>query len=786
MTRLKRHFFSVLFSASASFLFFSCGDLSNLEVPESLSVKFTDVKYNIPLGSGTCLIRDRLSAAELRKRFNENLSEDDAEIKVYDYAPEGLEDNGQPLQYLIKYPIKDVPLTISSDGTNSIEISSKIPISNLNSRISDSLAIEEQTYTVFETGTESEIPASNGIGFNITSPDFDTMKVYSGIFNINVSAPENVSPDFSLYAKVILCDTKGNEIAESYRQDITNGAAIPLYLDGKTLVPEMQLRHSGSISGGKAGTELSYKVSMKTRDFRIEEITGLSMTAEELGDLDGNEESPDGTVAFSDNFTFSGMNESLVSAKIKTGSLNIFSQIPDGWSGLNAEVTDISVRQSDDFSLSESDFRNVDLGNADGGNYLFNKSASLDGKTIRPTSGSDEIAMSGKVAVSFSNATVTFDNGNENPEIEVKGSCKLDEIEEIEVSLAALSDSSQNSGDVDTGLSFSTLLNDNLEDADILIKNIKFSGIEGYVYAIKPELDLLNGLSYSSCSISASYSNDGNPKTTSLLSGKEVTLKDTSFDLDSLADNETFTITDSSILNDENYSAKTDENSVCELFNAMPDDLSFHYELSGFSGSSDTIKLTQTDIDALESVKSVQIFILIQLPLKFTLSDKYDYPEYSSQNDGYIRIDDVRQLANEINGEEDDSEDLFDRDGEDDWKDEDKRKYLDLIKSAKITYKVENTTNLELSGNLYDAASGLEKDISLENGAENELELTDEEIQSIFDSYPFNPKIPAAIKADGQEKTITRDGKFGMSGYFTVVADGEVNVWSKYEDDEEN
>ena len=137
MVRFRRLFFSA-FAGAAALSFFSCDDLRSLEVPEKISVT-TNATYKFPLGNGDILIKDKISAAELRKTFNENLDEDAAEVKVYDYNPDGNEDD--VLQYLIKYPIQEIPLGISADGSNEIEFSSRIPISNLNSRISDTLSI---------------------------------------------------------------------------------------------------------------------------------------------------------------------------------------------------------------------------------------------------------------------------------------------------------------------------------------------------------------------------------------------------------------------------------------------------------------------------------------------------------------------------------------------------------------------------------------------------------------------------------------------------------------------
>ena len=779
MVRLNRLFFSA-FVTAAAFSFLSCDDLRNFEIPEKVSVT-ANAAYKFPLGNGDILVKDKISAAELRKTFNENLDEDAAEVKVYDYNPTGEEDD--VLQYLIKYPIQEIPLGISADGSNKIEFSSKIPVSNLNSKISDALSIEEKEYPIYELGESAEIPETGGISFDITSPDFKTMQVYSGEFAIYVKAPENVSSDFSLDAKVVLCGADGSVISSSEMREISHGTGTsPLYLDlsGKSLVPNMRLKIAGSMSGGtfREDEPLKYTISMKTQKLKISKVTGLNMTSDEIGDLDNDSSTPDGTVGFSDEFEFTGMNDSLVSASVEKGELGISSKIPDGWRGINAVVSGITVSQSgtDGFNIGEDEFKDVSSTDE---NYLFNKSADISGKTVKPSSGTDKISFSGQVSISFENATVIFDDGASDPEIEVLGSCAIEKMGMMLLDISALDSSAGTSGSVDTGLSFSTLLSDSLGEASNLIKNVEFSGVEGYVFALMPEISALKDVSYSTCKIKAVY--DGGSAEL-LNSADGIKLKESAVDLDSLSDNETFTITDSSFLVNEEYSAKTADGSVCALLNAMPDNLKIEYELSGLKNATDTITLTGDDVEKLQGLKSIQIFLLVQIPLEFTLHDKYDFPENESKKDNAITIKDVRELVRIINDEDEpENKDLFDRESADDWADDDKRKYLDLIKSVSIYYKAENSTNLEISASLDDYASKIEKPISFENniGDFKALSLSGEEIQRIFDSYPFNPVVPVEIVADGEQKKISRNSKFGLSGYVEVVTDGTVEIWSK-------
>lgn len=779
----KWQFFLVLGGLFAGFNFFSC----DLETPERISIKTSGTNYEFPLGSGSFFIRDKMSASELRKNFSENLSEGSEEIKVYDYNPTQRDDD--VLQYLIKYPIKEVSLGLSADGTNDMNFLTKIEISNLNENIGKALTIDEKSYPIIETGTDSVIPENKGIPFNITAPAFSRIKLSAGSFKISVNPEGTVSEDFELNARVILCDGSGNEIASSEERNIASGTGIsPLVLDlsGKILQPEMRFKLSGTMRGGTAGTVHSFKVSMQADSFKIQQVTGLTMTAEEIGDLDSNPETPDGCVSFESDFDFSGVNDYLISAEIESGKMNVFSTIPEGWSGITAGIEKINVSQGDGFKVSENEFSDATLSAEDTAKYLFNKTAILENQTIKPSNVAGNVKVSGQVSVSFENATLIFDEATANPEVEIGGSCKIDRIKSLKVNISALSEASDLTGEVDTGLNFSNLLKDNLGDASDLIKNIQFSGVEGYVFAIQPGIEVFNGVNYSNCKLEAVYETDGISKTSELVNDS-LGLKETQIDLDALAD-ENYMITDSSIL--ENYSVKTKDSAVCDLLNDMPDSLKIKYELSGFSNATNELELTGEDFEKLTELKSVQIFILLKVPLQFTLTDKFDFPLDSHVADNYVTVSDVRSLINTINGNGDtfdETEDLLKRDSEEDFKDV--KKYFDLVDSVSIYYKATNSTQLEISGSIKDDSNLIEeKTLSFEQSESSaefkKLELTGEEIKNVFDHYPFTPKIPVKIKADGNLRQIPRNAEFGMSGYVQIKLSGQVEIWNKNEKEE--
>ena len=775
----KRQFFLIPIGLLTGFIVFSC----NLEIPERVSVKTSGTKYEFPLGEGSFMLREKMSAAELRNTFNENLSENSPEIKVYEYNP--TKNDEDVLQYLIKYPIQEVSLALSADGTNDMSFSSKFEISNLNDRIGSSLKIEEKTYPVAELGTSVAIPDANGIDFNISSPDFDEISLSAGSFFITVNPQEAFSEDFVLNARVILCDSAGNEIASSEERSIAAGTGeTPLTVDlaGKTLYPNMSFKLAGTMSGGTPGKTNSLAISMQAGGLKIKSVSGLTMTAEDIGDLDNDPATPDGIVSFASDFNFDGVNDYLISAEIEKGTLNLFSKIPEGWSGVDAGIENINISQAGGLSVDEESF--VDGEND--GTYLFNKTALLENQTFLPEKNGGKIAVSGQVSVSFENASLVFDEALANPEIEVGGSCQIEKLGNLKIDISALGDVAQTTGEVDTGLSFSTLLSDKLGDAGGLIKNLQLSGVEGYVYAVQPGFEVFNNTSYSNCKIEAVYETEGAAKNLELVTGS-LELKETNLDLDALSD-EDFVITDSSVFG--NYSVKTSEN-VCQLLNDMPDNLKIRYELSGFTNPKSYIELTSDDFDRLTELKSVQIFVLFKIPVQFTLEDKVDYPSAESVKDGVIKISDVKKLVESINSDGEESEadeDLLKRDSQEDF--EDVKKYLDLVESVSVFYKTKNSTQLEISGSMYDAATGIQKDLTIASDADYgknymEIKITDrDDLKKIFNTYPFNPNFQVSIQADGELREIPRNASFGITGYVQIYLSGEVEIWSKNKENE--
>ncbi|WP_407428986.1 hypothetical protein [Treponema sp.] len=760
MKKLIFPFSVILFSLTA----LSC----DFSLPEKVSVKSSGT-YEFSLGGSSISVADKLSVSKLKDILDKD---DNSGLSVYDYNPTGK--STDVLQYILNYQIADIPLSITTDSDlGEISFNTTFDAPDLSQTISDSLNLT-QTLTVYELGTDGSLRDNSGnsgipLTFNITSPDFTYMYIRSGTFDISLTAPANVSDDFTMTACVTLTDTNGKTIAgPSTSASLAGGGNLSLDLSGKTLVPNMLVWVSGEISGGTTGTKLDYTVKLSPNNIKFSKITGLTMSNSDLG--------TNGTISIDESFALDGINSVLKSATVESGSLSFSCAYPEGWSGIVIE-NGTEFNLSGGITIPDSEF-------TDGGEsgYILHKTASLNGKTVTPTN----VSTSGSQLVfSLQNATIVFADEGETTSITLAGSCSIDSLSNLIVDISELGElgNGAGSGEIDTGLSFSSLLNDiaDSDDSEIsnLLKNIEFSGIEGYIFMTYPvENSAIEDLSFNA-GVTASY--DGGSQT--LLSSDTIKMKQTTEDLSSLADSNYMISTDKMFASHDNdadnyYSAEL--TNVTELLNDLPDNLKIAYNLT-LSGSAGEITLEGDALDALTSGStSISVNIALILPLKIKLNDTYDIPSASRLDDSYITINDVLSLA----GHEID-EDLLKRDSADDKSKF--KKYTDLIESVSVVYTVKNDTGLKLSAVFYDDQVFTDSDFSSDSckkltvsGSQETLTFTGEEIASLFDNYPFCPKIKIAIEADGSEIKVPRSAEFGLANCRLIIkTNGTVDVWEK-------
>jgi hypothetical protein len=334
---------------------------------------------------------------------------------------------------------------------------------------------------------------------------------------------------------------------------------------------------------------------------------------------------------------------------------------------------------------------------------------------------------------------------------------------------------------ISTGLNMSTLLSDYLKgDTSNLLDNVELSGVKAYVYVKKPVFTAnsdvtknpLDDLSFSGIikAVSCTLDNDGNvTATTDIIDSSGTNVSNLV-----VSDENGFEFCDDTV----NFASKADSNLLItagddlftpysadttglnDVFNAKPDNLGLYYDITLQNGSSGELTLTKTQVDALKSstgTTAISISVAIVLPLSVDIV-----------NDG-IQIDNVLSLAgNEI------TEDMLNRDSatdSSDWK-----TYSDLVESITLTYKAINSTGLDFSAGFADSASGLSKSLTLD-GKTHTLSLSRDDIESIFNTYPFEPKISMKI-ADGTV-SIPRDAEFGITAILSATTDGEYVIWGE-------
>ena len=746
----------------SAFLLFSCDEFKDIEMPETVSIK-SKASYELSVGNLDFTLKDKLSIGDIKEKISG--------ATIYDYNPTQNEDD--VLQYIIDYPIKEIPISIEQDpDLGSITFDTNFDLPNLTENIQKTMTVDDQEFTAPEgvSGKLSDICDTNpSVYFNITAPEFDTMTLKSGKIKVKFVLEEGngsktikngveFNDDFQMLVtlKLVEKDNTSNVISTSEEVDCADGGTLELDLKDKSIVPNMLILIDGSASGGTASETNKYKVTMSQDSIKPSKITGLTM---DLGD--------DANIPISEEFGLEGMNEAVKTATIKKGSLSFACALPTGWSGVSCTKSNFEL--SGGIVLPNASFADTSTSSD-----FLRKEASLDGLTVTP----DPVSTTGSyVEIEIKDATVIF--SDDASKVTLQGSCTIDEIDEIVINIGELETFED---DVDTDLNITEMLDFLDEDSDIL-DNVLFSGIESYVFITQPtENEILKGLSLSG-TIYADY-DDGPSEKTYLVgsSGENASLKMKTCDktLATVAQNDddgnpvitTDELFKEQATDDENfYSGKVNDGVLDELINKKPNNLKFHYKftLSGNDGN-DAITLSNDDIEALNSNKKLTVSLAIILPMQVILADVSD-----GTADETITIADVLALTgNEF------TEDMLNRDeasDSEDWLD-----YTPIIDSVEMEYTIKNNTQLtSITMTFNDENSGINKDLEASEGT-HKISFNQEEMESIFKNYPFVPTIQAKIGgADGTtSKKFPRNSSLDFNAKFKVKTNGTaIKVWDK-------
>ena len=419
----------------------------NWKIPESVSVK-TDAEYNFTIGTFSEKLSKYLSVDTLTEQMESSSS--DVSFYVYDYYPESdrqkIASGGTASQkFLVDFSLQEIPIDIGSyldkmdfadqlkgmsfDQTFDVpdlSVSSfeePINLSDINKKIRENADLNFGAITIPHgingTLSEEQCPLQN---VTVNAPEFKALEFYSGSLVLTVICKE--PPVVSTNLKISLLDGDGKEITSVSNVDLLTQSEIFLPLAGKTLVPKMKLKVSGTSSGGTSGNNSTYSISASfSDDSTISRATGLTMSIDPV---------------FINQEVKIETEDAFVSCEIGDKSetekslLSILTKLPDGWTGVTA---DREINLSGAITAADAEFDKT--GESD--EYLIKRTLLLNGKTYskKETGGvlSGDINVGGTINISLNNADIVLPNG-EAPKIMISTSCSITKVTSMTIDLS--------------------------------------------------------------------------------------------------------------------------------------------------------------------------------------------------------------------------------------------------------------------------------------------------------------------------------------------------------------
>ena len=419
----------------------------NWKIPESVSVK-TDAEYNFTIGTFSEKLSKYLSVDTLTEQMESSSS--DVSFYVYDYYPESdrqkIASGGTASQkFLVDFSLQEIPIDIGSyldkmdfadqlkgmsfDQTFDVpdlSVSSfeePINLSDINKKIRENADLNFGAITIPHgingTLSEEQCPLQN---VTVNAPEFKALEFYSGSLVLNIIC--NETPVVSTNLKISLLDGDDKEITSVSNVDLLTQSEIFLPLAGKTLVPKMKLKVSGTSSGGTSGNNSTYSISASfSDDSTISRATGLTMSIDPV---------------FINQEVKIETEDAFVSCEIGDKSetekslLSILTKLPDGWTGVTA---DREINLSGAITAADAEFDQT--GESD--EYLIKRTLLLNGKTYskKETGGvlSGDINVGGTINISLNNADIVLPNG-EAPKIMISTLCRITKVKSMTIDLS--------------------------------------------------------------------------------------------------------------------------------------------------------------------------------------------------------------------------------------------------------------------------------------------------------------------------------------------------------------
>lgn len=476
-----------LLPATAVFLsfIFSC----NFEAPEKVSV-VTDATYSFTVGEFKKSLSEYMSVEKIQEYVSKS---DSGGVKyaVYDYNPPSNNvPNKKPMQkYLVDMTLAEIPVDVGAylekmdfSDLNSkgegISLGQKIAIPNLSEKIETttinfpdiSKKFENETINIDKDLPIAEVDVAPGsplvINTTINKPDFKTATLYSGGIVLNVIRTDGTpTPGFSTGFTFELLSEDGKLLSRVDNVDIASGGEnIFFYLGTKTITKELKLKIYGNVFGGTPSTVNKYTLNAKfSPGTKFSKITGFT---DEIGDSGDVEQ-----------YVTISTDETFVKCEIASGSLEIVSKKPDGWTGVTAKLSG-SESISGALELpATAKFDSVEDSTA----FIRKKMDLAKSVFTKEYDSTGKIIFKDRISFSCSDATLVFPNG-EQPQVTLETACRIQKASYVVLDLSSKADmlnfskKTPFSGGMEDYVEEMTLVNSGLE---ISYKNTLPKGNDG-------------------------------------------------------------------------------------------------------------------------------------------------------------------------------------------------------------------------------------------------------------------------------------------------------------------
>ena len=434
-----------LLPATAVFLsfIFSC----NFETPEKVSV-VTDATYSFTVGEFKKSLSEYMSVEKIQEYVSKSDS-GGVEYAVYDYnPPSNNQPNKRPMQkYLVDMTLAEIPVDVGAylekmdfSDLNSkgegISLGQKIAIPNLSEKIETttinfpdiSKKFENETINIVKDLPIAEVDVAPGsaheIKTTINKPDFKTATLYSGGIVLNVIRTQGTpTPGFSTDFTFELLSEDGKLLSRADNVDIASGGEnIFFYLGTKTITKNLKLKIYGTVSGGTPSTVNKYTLNAKfSPGTKFSKITGFT---DEIGDSGDVEQ-----------YVTISTDETFVKCEIASGSLEIVSKKPDGWTGVTAKLSDSGSISGALELPSTAKFDSVEDSTA----FIRKKMDLAKSVFTKENDPAGKIIFKDRISFSCRDATLVFPNG-EQPQVTLETACRIQKASYVVLDLSSKAD----------------------------------------------------------------------------------------------------------------------------------------------------------------------------------------------------------------------------------------------------------------------------------------------------------------------------------------------------------